>query len=645
MSVRRHLDTVAVVRGVGARVAANAALRRLSSEAVLGARSWWHRISGTTPAPALCGALRVMPSPLAEEDDELRLGLLERERPGAVAAIRDRAAAAVEQGGDAGGMPGDPRCAWEPHRLARLVAIAAGVRAAAGPAEEEHLRAAFERIALAWIDDNPPGTGAWQSPLEVALRAWNLWVALALARPARLSDAAVRALAGSLAAHARSIDGRLEDQGLVVGSHLLGELVGLYACGAALQMAGAEARRWIGRARARLEREARRQSLPDGGGAEGSTGYGRFVAELCVAAAVIARGLGDEAAGPAVAARRMLDHLAAGMAPDGRDVGIGDDDGSRVLPPAARDARDLRALVPLAAALCGAPTRPEGIRWSEEAAWLCGAQGFARFAAAAERPWPRSVAMTSFGLYLGRRGGPGGDLVALRAGGGHGQGGAGGHAHNDPLAVAIWLGGQAVVIDPGTGVYLGRRALRDRFRGVAAHATVCVDGQEPSPLLLTRPFALPDLARARPVRLDDGEDAWSCSGRHEGYRRLGLICRREVRMCRATGAVTVIDEMLPRGPAWLLEGGKGHEVIISFPLASTEAAIVGDAVRFGPPGAPIAWLRAGGDGLAWRLDPAPRSPEYAHIVPGLVARRVGRAHAPARIVTIIEPAAVNPRED
>jgi hypothetical protein len=276
------------------------------------------------------------------------------------------------------------------------------------------------------------------------------------------------------------------------------------------------------------------------------------------------------------------------------------------------------------------------VSWSEEAAWLCGAAGFARFAAAAERPWPRSVAMRSFGLYLARRGGSGGDMVALRAGR-HGQDGAGGHAHNDPLAVAIWFGGEPVVIDPGTGAYLGRRALRDRFRGVAAHATVCVDGEEPSSLLVTRPFALPDRARARVCALDDGADAWRCGGLHEGYRRLGLVCRREVHLCRATGAVTVIDELLSRGPALLLDGLKGHQVVVSFPLASTEAAIVGEAVRFGPPDAPIAWLRAEGDGPRWRLDPAPSSPGYGRIVPGLVARRVGRVHAPARLVTVIEP--------
>jgi hypothetical protein len=213
------------------------------------------------------------------------------------------------------------------------------------------------------------------------------------------------------------------------------------------------------------------------------------------------------------------------------------------------------------------------------------------------------------------------------------------------LAVAVWFGGEPVVIDPGTGVYLGRRALRDRFRGVAAHATNCVDGEEPSSILTTRPFALPDRSRARALELDDNEEEWRCSGRHEGYRRLGLICRREVRLCRATGAITLVDELIPRGPSMLLDARrrKGYEVIVSFPLATTDAVVVGDAVRLGPADAPIAWLRGAGEGLVWRLDPAPRSPGYARIVPGLVARRVGRVGAPVCIKTVIEPAgAVEP---
>src|SRR5215468_3402152 len=164
----------------------------------------------------------------------------------------------------------------------------------------------------------------------------------------------------------------------------------------------------------------------------------------------------------------------------------------------------------------------------------------------------------------------GGDLVVVRAGA-HGQGGAGGHAHNDALSISVWLGGRRVIVDPGTGVYLGRPALRDRFRGVAAHATVCVDGLEPSQLLATRPFALPDNTRAKIVSAGEDGRVWRCVAEHEGYARNGVRVRREVRYDRAAASLEILDT---------IEGSGVHRVDVSFPLAVT-ATVEGGIVATG----------------------------------------------------------------
>jgi hypothetical protein len=363
--------------------------------------------------------------------------------------------------------------------------------------------------------------------------------------------------------------------------------------------------------------------LSDGGGAEASTGYGRFAAELWVAALVTARAVGERLA-PSVdaAAAASLAHLCETMTPAGTDPGIGDDDGSRVLPPAARRASDVSALAPLRVALFGAGDRPEGVAWSEEAAWLCGDEGFTRWRAAPAAPWPRRFDAPRFGLYGARRGGRGGDLVTLRAGG-HGRA-ADGHAHADPLSITVWLDGEAVVLDPGTGVYLGRRAWRDRFRGVAAHAALCVDGEEPSPILATRPFALPDRARARAVSTGEAGETWWCQARHDGWRALGLAYSREVRFDRGSGLVEVLDRL----ERW---GGRdrSHVVTVSFPLAGAPE-VMEHEVRVGS-----LWIRAEGPGATWRIDPGAFSPEYGVIEPGWIARRVVRARPPIELVTII----------
>jgi hypothetical protein len=631
------MDTVSVIRGIGARAAAYAAIRRAAST-LRGAVLRVEGMARARPSPehdVYVRALRVSASPLAEGDDGARFATLERERSDAVRAIRDRARAAaetVDELGDPALAPcelDDPRLSWEPHRLARLVHVAAGTRCALSEAEEAYLRARLERGLLAWIEANPPSEiGAWESPLEVALRAWNLWVALSLARPVELSASCAAAAAATLVEHGRSIETRLEDRGLVVGSHLVGELVGLYACGAALDLSGREAERWRRAARIGLAREARRQVLGDGAGAEASTAYGVFVCELWLAALAASRAVGEQLSAPVLAAASaMLAHLGATIAPDGTAPRIGDDDGSAVLPPAERPAGLVIGLLPLAGSLCGARVRQAGVPWSEEAAWLSGAQGWERWRSLPAIPAASSFAASELGIYGGRRGGAGGDLVVLRAGS-HGLA-AGGHAHNDALSIALWFDGTPVVIDPGTGIYLGRRALRDRFRGVAAHATICIDGEEPSPILDTRPFALPDRAQAIVVAAGESPREWWCEARHDGYRRRGVRCVREVRLDREAGRILLRDRLERRGRA-----DDAHDVVLSFPVAAAPA-IDGDVVRIGSADAPVAWMRAEAPGLAWRIDPAPVSPRYGAIVPGWTVRLAGERAAPATFLTVI----------
>src|SRR5262245_31763186 len=224
---RRAIETLALARALGPRRLARAVGRRIGAE--IRARA----APAAMDARACAAALRVGPSPLAEDGDEQRLHDLEAARPGICARIRQRAEAACLE--DAPPVSGDPRRSWESGRLARLVAIGAGARVAenaGATAEATALRTAGERIALAWIEAHP--RSSWASPLEVAIRAWNLWTAVSFFRPERIEPRALAVIAGTLVEHGLDLEARLEDRGVVVGSHLLGELVGLYACGTAL---------------------------------------------------------------------------------------------------------------------------------------------------------------------------------------------------------------------------------------------------------------------------------------------------------------------------------------------------------------------------------------------------------------------------
>jgi Heparinase II/III-like protein len=574
-------DTAAVLRRLGWRRIAGALLRRAGSDLRRLSRS-----GGATQQPAdasiFAAALRAAPSLAA-------------------------GTAPVTEPPTAPECASDPRLRWEAARGRRLVALAS------------RRAPAFEPALLAFLAEPTEN-----DPLETALRAWNLGVAASLQGLPTLGTDATRALASRLVESARFVEARLEDRGLVVGSHLIGELLALEVCGLLLHGAGPEPAAWRARAQAGLAREARVQVLPDGGGAEGSSGYGRFVAELWIAALSCARAAGAEPS-PAIdaAARNMLTHLADTLPPDGGDLGIGDDDSSIVLP----GATDVASIVPLLA-LWPLAERPAGLPWSPVAEIIGGPAARARWDAAREVPWRDSVWAPSFGLALARRGGLGGDMVVLRAGP-NGQSGVGGHAHNDALSVSIWLGGRRVVDDPGTGIYLGRPALRERFRGVAAHATICVDGLEPSALPATRPFALPDTTRAHIVSVEDEGGRWRCVAEHTGYVRTGVRVRRELRFEHGTGDIEIVDT---------LEGSGVHRVVVSFPLASaagaTQATLDGDTVGYG-----TVTLRAGTTDadkrLTWRLDEGSTSPRYGIIETALVARRVGRVELPVTLVTNI----------
>src|SRR5215468_9912053 len=245
-------DTIAVLRQLGFRRVAGAILRRATAEMRAVVRSIDSRPAPASPA--FVEALRKAPSLLAGSTPLPEGPALPREPD-------ERA---------------DPRIRWEAARGARLVELAAR--------RDPELDGAL-RAFLAQIEDD--------DPLETALRLWNLAVVVSLVGPRALSDEAAAELAATLVASARNVEIQLEDRGLVVGTHLVGELVALHACGALLGAAGGETDAWRARARAALAREARVQVLPDGGGAEGSTGYARFVAELWIAALCCGRSGGE----------------------------------------------------------------------------------------------------------------------------------------------------------------------------------------------------------------------------------------------------------------------------------------------------------------------------------------------------------------
>jgi uncharacterized heparinase superfamily protein len=441
----------------------------------------------------------------------------------------------------------DPKGAWELARAGHLVELAAAARVCA-----ELMPRARAEIAVqigSFLDDNSVGAGIhYASPLEVALRCLHWLAALELAGgAAAFSPAFVARLAAALLADGRFLAAHLEDRGIVPANHLLGNWVGLYALGLALDGAP-RARRWRDDAERALAAECARQVGRDGAHFEASTAYHRFALELVLAAHLWARAA-DRPSPVIEALHRMFVFVRGYLGPDGCEPAFGDGDDARLFPIVPRAAREHAYLLPVGATLFGDPElRAPGQPLCEEALWLAGA-------AAARRVWdwlparpaPSSASFPTGGVHVLRSEHW---QVALRSGS-YGQKGVGGHAHNDQLALVAWLDGAPLVVDSGTARYAADMVLRDRFRGTAAHSTIVVDGQEQSPILRGRPFALMQAARVPPVVLEDTGARASVVGEHAGYTRLPCRARhrRKLTLRRDLDAVVVEDVLSGRGAA------------------------------------------------------------------------------------------------
>ncbi|HET54635.1 MAG TPA: hypothetical protein ENN33_05395 [Ignavibacteria bacterium] len=97
-----------------------------------------------------------------------------------------------------------------------------------------------------------------------------------------------------------------------------------------------------------------------------------------------------------------------------------------------------------------------------------------------------------FGLYIWRT-----DqfFLSVRCGP-IGRNGRGGHAHNDQLAIELFINGQQMIADPGTYVYTADPRKRNQYRSVQSHFAPAMNGSEPGSLDLSL-FRLGDSARAK----------------------------------------------------------------------------------------------------------------------------------------------------
>ena len=362
---------------------------------------------------------------------------------------------------------GDPKWIWELHRLQHLPWLA---QAWLFTGDDGYAEAALADLD-GFVEQNPVGWGiAWRGGFEAGVRALSVAVALQGLRdsPAMDQDRYRRAVTMLAAGADRSWQQRSLFSS--ANNHLIGEMAGV-ATVAALHPELDVARRLGARATAVLAREADRQILPDGMGAEQSMAYQVFAADLMLVPAALHRLRGTDPGRQVVAAlRRGAGHLRAVAAEGEPLVRTGDDDGGFALRLHADPLPGLARHLAAAAVVTG--ERSPGTDLA--AAWFAGRVPLPD---APRSPDPvGDLHASDGGLVVLRRGGrricmdvgPLGYL-AISA-----------HGHADALAVTVSDGPHELIGDPGTGSYYGDPEWRSAFRGTRVHATASVDDRDQS---------------------------------------------------------------------------------------------------------------------------------------------------------------------
>jgi hypothetical protein len=450
-------------------------------------------------------------------------------------------------------VTGDAKVAWEPSRHHQLVVLARAYRATG---DERHARAALGQLQ-SWIEECPfPFGMQWRSPLELAIRLINWVFALDLVHETGLLEGDLKHLVLHSAHRHLWEVARKFSRGSSANNHLIGEAAGVFV-GASYFSGLPSASRWRDEARAILLKEVESQTYPEGGNRELALGYHVFALQFFLVAGLAARRSGHEF--PAAYWSRVEDMCGflAAMGEGGELPLYGDADDGYVLDLGAPRG-DWRGMLCVGAGLFGrSDLKAVAGGWSEAAAWLLGPDERHRFEALGPPPQASlpSRAFPASGHYL-LQSGAGGDRVSVLFDCGElGFGSIAAHGHADALSVTLRLGGDDVLVDPGTYDYFTHPDWRRYFRSTAGHNTVVVDDCDQSEMQGL--FLWGARAVARCLAFEPSAGGGRVVGEHDGYARLAdpVVHRRTVELDHDAGRVVFRDEIAATG---------AHEVAIFF---------------------------------------------------------------------------------
>lgn len=364
---------------------------------------------------------------------------------------------------------GDIKLAWELNRTQHFVILGK----AYWYTGNERYATEFTEQLLRWVRENPYKTGInWMEGIEVAIRiiSW-VWAYHFFLGSGKFSEKGHFEFLRSIYLQTRFIEEHLSDKWRINGNHLIAEAVALALMGIMFPEFK-EADRWKKRGMGLLERELNAQILPDGVTWEQSTGYQKFVTDLCLLVAILMKINGLKIP-EAILSKltQMIDFLNYITKADGRIPLVGDEDQGRVTRIGETAYDDARPTITVGSVLLN---RKNSLSTkSEEAFWLLGEKALVK---ESKTVLPTSRLFKDSGFLVMR---DKDKYLLFLAGPQNAKYLHASHRHLDMLSFVLDAYGTCFIVDPGTYTYFGDFKWRRYFKSIKAHNTVVVDDKDP----------------------------------------------------------------------------------------------------------------------------------------------------------------------
>lgn len=359
----------------------------------------------------------------------------------------------------------DVKVPWELSRLQYLIWLAEGFVFDEGKSVDYLDR--FSAIVSDWLRYNPTAHGVnWACPMEVAIRAINLFLAYSIFAE-HLDETLSNKILDSLDGHSRFIE-RFPEISDVPGNHYLADLAGcVFPRSVSPSFGGAEFSRGVDAFTA----EARRQFEPDGCHLERAPIYHRLCLEMVAVVLAMATRFRH------VAVADLTDIVARGVTfcnalgtPGGKLPIFGDCDSGHVLNFGA-NAREFKGLQEFASGLTSTPLPVT----DDLAHWLFALAGMSPITTREYSDEKvESIYTADHSGFLSARWG---DLMAVMRVGAQGLLGRAPHDHDDALSIWVTKGELDLIVEEGCHSYSLNSAVRLRNISSTAHNVVQPSGQ------------------------------------------------------------------------------------------------------------------------------------------------------------------------